>query len=161
MNVYTLCEIPRCADGMICSTISHPIKKRHNNISSEWRVTSHNAIKRMHAFPIKSWESKASSYSIDTMYKKGKLKVRQASAHANASVYNILTRFLFNYQAVMPSLRFLITLSPTGSELIPDARLESRFLANSVKMKRRRGHVTECCISLSHVLKISVYIRTY
>lgn len=62
-------------------------------------------------------------------YRKGKLKARQAAhANARASRYNILTRFLFNYRAVTASLRSLITLSPTGSELIP-ARLQPRFLA--------------------------------
>lgn len=58
------------------------------------------------------------------------LKARQAKrARKRASGYNILTRFLFNYRPVMASLRSLITSSPTGFELIPDARLQPRFLA--------------------------------
>jgi len=48
--------------------INHLVKKRHNNIDGEWRVTGRNAKERVHAFPIKSWESKASSYGIDTTY---------------------------------------------------------------------------------------------
>jgi len=39
--------------------------KKTQHIGSEWRVTSHNVIEHVHAFPIKSWESKA-SYNIDT-----------------------------------------------------------------------------------------------
>lgn len=99
-------------------------------------------------FPIKSWESKASSTTttttVSTVQESG-LKARQAKrARKRASEYNILTRFLFNYRPVMASLRSLITSSPTGFELIPDARLQPRFPRNLEKKKEtgemKRAH---------------------